>query len=177
MKSCAAARVQATGTITLPFKALSKACGLPRLCRLRDTTLALTPRLSTPPISFRCGVFYHPGYQIIFIRNRKAASSTFMTVINEALKQEHAGLLTRMRPEKLHAEGKDVDAMWREYTVVSTIRNPWARAGGSHVARNCTQFSMQDSCSMLLLQVAWKHWVPLYSYHSMRCTTFGALNE
>lgn len=96
-------------------------------------TLGSVSRLSTPPISFRCGVFYQKEYKIIFIRNRKAASSTTMTVINVALGHQQAGPLVRLHPAQLRAEGVDVEAMWREYTVISSIRNPWARAGGRQV--------------------------------------------
>ncbi|PNH01268.1 hypothetical protein TSOC_012857 [Tetrabaena socialis] len=54
---------------------------------LRENTMlsltAAAARSSPPPLSYVCGVFYSPIYKFIFIRNRKTASSTFITAVKK----------------------------------------------------------------------------------------------
>lgn len=106
----------------------------PSLCRLRNATLGSVPRLSTPPMSYRCGVFVNDAFKIIFIRNRKAASSSIIKALRRALAERRQGL-SRLDPAAQRARGVDLDAMWREYTVLSSVRNPWARAGRCAASR------------------------------------------
>lgn len=104
---------------------------------LRNTTLGTLPRLSTPPMSYTCGIFYNEQYKVLFVRNRKAASSSTMSALQKAGLCARPGgkvpapakCIRRLRAEELAKAGKDLDAMWREYTVISNVRNPWSRAG------------------------------------------------
>lgn len=98
-------------------------------CRVRNTTLGALSPLSTPPISYRCGIFYNLDYKILFLRNRKAASTSIKKAIINALPIGQA--MMRLDPSALQSTGfKSFDAMWRDCTVISSVRNPWARAGG-----------------------------------------------
>lgn len=95
---------------------------------LRSTVL--NEAVSGPaPMSYRCGVFVNHNYKLIFIRNRKAASTTVLDTFKVACKSQSP--LLCMKPfssEDMAAHGITHDKMWMEYYVVSSTRNPWARA-------------------------------------------------
>ncbi|GFR49715.1 hypothetical protein Agub_g11869 [Astrephomene gubernaculifera] len=98
-----------------------------------------------PPLSYICGVYLNPTYKFIFVRNRKTASSTFLTVIKTFMLEKglcnvtrdadglpQNNCISRMDPEELLREGRDPDAMWRDYLVITSSRNPWARAASGY---------------------------------------------
>ncbi|KAG2497507.1 hypothetical protein HYH03_004659 [Edaphochlamys debaryana] len=127
-----------------------------------------------PPLSYICGVFVCPLYKFIFVRNRKTASSTFITAVKKfmaanglcnatsAASASSSGAaatpggapsagagagagpgggaeplapnpcVQRLDPDALRAAGRDPDAMWRDYTVITSSRNPWARAASGY---------------------------------------------
>ncbi|PNH08690.1 hypothetical protein TSOC_004725 [Tetrabaena socialis] len=86
------------------------------------------------PMSFPCGVWANHHYKFIFIRNRKAASTT---VTDNFDKCHYKGAdpklcLEVVSQERLVERGIDAAAMWRDYFVFTTSRNPWSRAGSSY---------------------------------------------
>lgn len=100
---------------------------------LRNTTLGSASSLSTPPMSYVCGIFVNDPYKIIFVRNRKAASSSTMNALQRAGlcsgSKKGGKCMHKLRPDELSAQGVDLNKMWQDYTVISNVRNPWARAG------------------------------------------------
>jgi hypothetical protein len=118
------------------------------------------------PMAYKCGVFVNHHYKLIFIRNRKAASTTVLdtfkvcAVMNlcgvptclTSLKQpwpergsrcrrvaqvacKSQSKLLCMRPyDAVELAKQDItaDEMWRSYFVVSSTRNPWARAASGY---------------------------------------------
>ncbi len=111
------------------------------------TATALAPTLSPPhkhaPLSYICGVYVNHHYKYIFIRNRKTASSTFLSSVREFMAKhklcnrtadpmDHSVCMVRMDPDQLVREGRDPEAIWREYLVISSSRNPWARAASGY---------------------------------------------
>ncbi|KAG2497282.1 hypothetical protein HYH03_004866 [Edaphochlamys debaryana] len=117
-----------------------------------------------PPLSFVCGVWISHQYKFIYIRNRKTASSTFVTIVknfmldNKLCNRTAEGTNTcivRMEPEALQREGRDVAALWRDYTVITSSRNPWARAASGYEfsfekwhkhTGGCTKPEFQEFC-------------------------------
>ncbi|GIL54057.1 hypothetical protein Vafri_9613 [Volvox africanus] len=84
------------------------------------------------PMSYRCGVFVNHYYKIIFIRNRKAASTTVLDTFKAACKSQNTMCMRPFSPEEMKERGLKHDDMWRSYYVVSSIRNPWARAASGY---------------------------------------------
>ncbi|KXZ55813.1 hypothetical protein GPECTOR_2g1364 [Gonium pectorale] len=85
------------------------------------------------PMSYKCGVFVNHNYKLIFIRNRKAASTTVLDTFKVACKSQSK--LLCMRPydaAEMEKAGVTHDEMWRTYYVVSSTRNPWARAASGY---------------------------------------------
>ncbi|EFJ43843.1 hypothetical protein VOLCADRAFT_95909 [Volvox carteri f. nagariensis] len=127
---------------------------LPSRCAtawLRDYSLTayseVTPRsqIPPPPLSFICGVWLNPTYKFIFIRNRKTASSTFITAVKrfmldaklceitkDANGNSSNNCFARLEPEEITRAGFDVERMWRDYLVITSSRNPWARAASGY---------------------------------------------
>ncbi|GLC43421.1 hypothetical protein PLESTB_001555700 [Pleodorina starrii] len=86
------------------------------------------------PMSYPCGVWVNHNYKFIFIRNRKAASTTVTDNFDKCHYQgADPKLCIEVASKKsLAARGVDPAAMWRDYFVFTTSRNPWARAGSSY---------------------------------------------
>ncbi|KAG2494347.1 hypothetical protein HYH03_007404 [Edaphochlamys debaryana] len=85
------------------------------------------------PMSYKCGVFVNHNYKLIFIRNRKAASTTVLDTFKVACKSQSK--LLCMRPfdsEEMTKRGLTHDEMWKSYYVISSTRNPWARAASGY---------------------------------------------
>ncbi len=88
---------------TLTCRLLS--CNGPSACQtwLRDKSLLSATALgkdkkgkqppSPPPPSFICGVYINHNYKFIFIRNRKTASSSFLTAIRTFMQVWASGVL------------------------------------------------------------------------------------
>lgn len=109
---------------------------------------ALAPTLLPPhkhaPLSYICGVYVNHHYKYIFIRNRKTASSTFISSVRDFMAKQKlcnrtaadptdpTTCILRMDPDQLIREGRDPDAIWREYLVIGSSRNPWARAASGY---------------------------------------------
>ena len=72
--------------------------------------------------------------QFIFIRNRKAASTTVTDQFEKCSYKVADPLLCieEATVEQFAARGLDLAKAWKEYFVFSTARNPWARAGSSY---------------------------------------------
>ncbi|PNH09051.1 hypothetical protein TSOC_004394 [Tetrabaena socialis] len=85
------------------------------------------------PMSYKCGVFVNHHYKLIFIRNRKAASTTVLDVFKVACKSQSKLLCLRpFGAQEMAAAGLRHDDMWNSYYVVSSTRNPWARAASGY---------------------------------------------
>ncbi|GLI60526.1 hypothetical protein VaNZ11_002532 [Volvox africanus] len=86
------------------------------------------------PLSFPCGVWVNHNYKFVFIRNRKAASTT----VTDNFDKCHYGnadpklCIEVASKASLIERGIDPAMMWRDYFVFTTSRNPWARAGSSY---------------------------------------------
>jgi hypothetical protein len=106
---------------------------------------SMPTRIPHPPLSFICGVWISPTYKFIFIRNRKTASSTFLTAVKKFMAEQGlcetppgaeaahpSTCVTRLEPAEVAAEGGDLAAIWKEYTVITGTRNPWARAASGY---------------------------------------------
>ncbi len=111
--------------------------------RAAASDLATAASRKHAPLSYVCGVFVNHHYKYIFIRNRKTASSTFITAVRDFMLREKlcnktadalhpSACLVRLDPDQLLREGRDPDAMWRDYLVLSSSRNPWARAASGY---------------------------------------------
>ncbi|EFJ40720.1 hypothetical protein VOLCADRAFT_99408 [Volvox carteri f. nagariensis] len=84
------------------------------------------------PMSYRCGVFVNHDYKLIFIRNRKAASTTVLDTFKTACKSQKVMCMKPFSEEEMEARGLTHDAMWNSYYVISSTRNPWARAASGY---------------------------------------------
>ncbi|KAG2448428.1 hypothetical protein HYH02_006320 [Chlamydomonas schloesseri] len=86
------------------------------------------------PMSFPCGVWVNHHYKFVFIRNRKAASTTVTDNFDKChYKNADPKLCIEVASlASLKERGMDPADMWRDYFVFSTSRNPWARAGSSY---------------------------------------------
>ena len=91
------------------------------------------------PQSYRCGIMLNTAYRFIFIRNRKAASTTIQSALNALCKSganpaaccdilDSPEQLTRAsspsHPSPAHA--------WANFLVFTTSRNPWSRAASGY---------------------------------------------
>ncbi|KAG2493052.1 hypothetical protein HYH03_008715 [Edaphochlamys debaryana] len=98
-----------------------------------NTSVYRRPQQRNYPMSYPCGVWANHHYKFIFIRNRKAASTT---VTDNFDKCHYEGADPKLCIEvvsldRLDELNLDPARMWSEYFVFSTSRNPWARAGSS----------------------------------------------
>ncbi|EFJ39764.1 hypothetical protein VOLCADRAFT_108506 [Volvox carteri f. nagariensis] len=84
------------------------------------------------PMSYRCGVFVNHDYKLIFIRNRKAASTTVLDTFKTACKSQKVMCMKPFSEEEMEARGLTHDTMWNSYYVISSTRNPWARAASGY---------------------------------------------
>ncbi|GLI71240.1 hypothetical protein VaNZ11_016361 [Volvox africanus] len=96
-----------------------------------------------PPLSFVCGVWINPTYKFIFIRNRKTASSTFITAVKRFMLDNGMCNITRdgvasnncimrLEPGEVRRAGGDLNKMWKDYLVITSTRNPFARAASGY---------------------------------------------
>ncbi|KAG2493051.1 hypothetical protein HYH03_008714 [Edaphochlamys debaryana] len=85
------------------------------------------------PMSYPCGVWANHHYKFIFIRNRKAASTTVTDNFDKCHYKtaDPTKCMEVVSVERLKELNLDPARMWSEYFVFSTSRNPWARAGSS----------------------------------------------
>ncbi|KAG2434244.1 hypothetical protein HXX76_007969 [Chlamydomonas incerta] len=100
---------------------------------LHQTVLGEDVSSQPPPMSYKCGVFVNHNYKIIFIRNRKAASTTVLDTFKVACKSQSK--LLCMRPfdaAEMASRGVDHDEMWSSYYIISSTRNTWARAASGY---------------------------------------------
>ncbi|GLC40493.1 hypothetical protein PLESTM_001080600 [Pleodorina starrii] len=84
------------------------------------------------PMSYKCGVFVNHHYKLIFIRNRKAASTTVLDTFKAACKSQTVQCMKPFTSEEMAKRGLKHDDMWRSYYVISSTRNPWARAASGY---------------------------------------------
>ncbi|KAG2424547.1 hypothetical protein HXX76_014428 [Chlamydomonas incerta] len=86
------------------------------------------------PMSFPCGVWVNHHYKFVFIRNRKAASTTVTDNFDKChYKNADPKLCIEVASlASLKERGVEPADLWRDYFVFSTSRNPWARAGSSY---------------------------------------------
>ncbi|KAG2426197.1 hypothetical protein HXX76_013178 [Chlamydomonas incerta] len=107
------------------------------------TEAAAAALRAAPPLSYICGVWINPTYKFIFIRNRKTASSTFVTAIKKFMLANNLcnvssdplggnTCMVRMEPEELLRRGHDPDGLWASHLVLTSSRNPWARAASGY---------------------------------------------
>lgn len=95
---------------------------------LQETVLKERPT-QPAPMAYRCGVFVNHAYKLIFIRNRKAASTTVLDTFKVACKQHNKLLCVKpFSAGELGKRNLTHDKMWMDYYVISSTRNPWARA-------------------------------------------------
>lgn len=87
---------------------------------------------SSAPMSYKCGVFVNHHYKLVFIRNRKAASTTVLDTFKAACKAHKELCMRPYSREEMEEQGISHDEMWRTYFVISSTRNPWARAASGY---------------------------------------------
>ncbi|EFJ39955.1 hypothetical protein VOLCADRAFT_100302 [Volvox carteri f. nagariensis] len=140
------------------------------------------------PMSYRCGVFVNHDYKLIFIRNRKAASTTVLDTFKTACKSQKVMCMKPFSEEEMEARGLTHDAMWNSYYVISSTRNPWARAANGYdyaqdrygstvvwcTTRMGSMHSLPNSCIRTQkgrqLQVASEDWRVRYLPFRQFCT-------
>lgn len=87
-----------------------------------------TPKI--PPLTHICGVWVNHAYKVIFIRNKKAASTSIVTALgNPCRGKSKKTCMDKVEGlEAFQRAGITPQDAWRDYTVFGVARNPWARA-------------------------------------------------
>ncbi|EFJ39762.1 hypothetical protein VOLCADRAFT_100566 [Volvox carteri f. nagariensis] len=84
----------------------------------RDWLLLKVENVTVPaPMSYRCGVFVNHDYKLIFIRNRKAASTTVLDTFKTACKSQKVMCMKH----EIHGPARQADTMTRK----TGGRGPW----------------------------------------------------
>lgn len=103
-----------------------------------------TGKLEVPPMTRPCGVWVNHDYKLIFIRNRKAASTSLVDALGGKCPDEGA-TDGRGRPllrggcmekvfgvDTLEKRNKTAASVWKDYLVFGVTRNVWARAASGY---------------------------------------------
>lgn len=94
-----------------------------------------------PPLTHVCGLWINHAYKVIFVRNRKAASTTLVNALGKPCRETTApGAADAVLPcmEKVTSlkaftdKGINPETVWRDYLVFGVARNPWARAASGY---------------------------------------------
>lgn len=89
-----------------------------------------------PPLTRMCGVWVNHKYKVIFVRNRKAASTSIVIALGKPCEPGQGPNAHCMH--KVHdadtflKAGVTPEEAWKDYFVFGVSRNPWARAASGY---------------------------------------------
>lgn len=98
---------------------------------LMNSSVLHQPVSKIPPLSFRCALYANHAYKFIFIRNRKAASTSIVEALGGpcyAKRTSRPACLDYLEKAQFLEHGTNAEKGWKEYFVFAVARNPWARA-------------------------------------------------
>lgn len=102
---------------------------------LLNGTILGMPVSKAPPLTFKCGIWVNHYYKIIFIRTRKAASTSIVWAMGGVCGERGSKtpkcfeVMAMKQFENYKTTAEDA---WKEYFVFGVARNPWARAASGY---------------------------------------------
>lgn len=102
---------------------------------LLNGTVFNMPVAKIPPLSFRCAIYVNHPYKFIFVRNRKAASTSIVEALGSPCYEKRATrpmCMDVMVMEQFTEQGLTPQQGWKDYFVFAVARNPWARAASGY---------------------------------------------